>query len=128
MPSYTFKCDNCEYELDLICSMKEYDEETADLSCPECKSSDFYRDYFSDCVVTAVREVKTLGQLAERNAKKYGKEKCQKMMEDFKTKKEPSNKPLPEGITRVSSYEDTPRLNKDEAKKRAKQYMERRKI
>ena len=119
MPSYTFKCDDCEYELDLICSIKEYDEETASLCCPKCESQEFYRDYQADCVHGAVREVKTLGQLAERNEKKYGKEKCQLMRENFKTKK--TDKPrreLPEGMSWAGSYENTPVMDRAEANKR----------
>lgn len=120
MPSYTFICEDCKYTLELICSIKEYDSVCADLECQKCKSLNFYRDYLSDCVHTNVREVKTLGQLADRNEKKYGKELCQKMREDFKTKKKPSQMELPAGMSRASSYVDTPKISREELKQKFK--------
>lgn len=38
MPTYGLKCDKCEFEYDIFCSMSKKDEETEVAKCPECGS------------------------------------------------------------------------------------------
>jgi putative FmdB family regulatory protein len=44
MPTYTFKCEECEVLADLVCTMKEYDNNKDKVECPECKAI-MGRDY-----------------------------------------------------------------------------------
>lgn len=37
MPSYSFKCSNCDHIFDVFCSMKDREEQ----ECPNCKSKNY---------------------------------------------------------------------------------------
>ena len=109
MPEYSFQCDLCNSKFSVVWKTKEYDTNIKKLRCKQCGSKKIYRDY-SDYnlfvkYVPNLSECKTIGQYADLQTKKYGKEKCQKMLENFKTKKQPT-KPLPEGMKRIESPED----------------------
>lgn len=76
MPIYHYRCKNCGDDFEIQLSIK------ADklVKCKECRTDSL------DIVIDgpfemAVKEVKTLGQLAEKNAKSMGKEQLQKKME-----------------------------------------------
>jgi len=75
--------------------------------CPTCKKK--VERLISGGVHACVKEIKTMGQLAEANNKKYGKEKTALMLEEQKTQKKPAGdnakRPmeLPEGATRKQS-------------------------
>jgi hypothetical protein len=51
------------------CSIAEYDNRMKNIVCPMCTSRNVYRDYSSDNIYSSVKEVKTIGQLADKNAK-----------------------------------------------------------
>ena len=52
-------------------------------------------------------ECKTLGHYADKQSKIYGKEKCQKMSEDFVTKKDGGMDDLPTGMSRINDHSET---------------------
>lgn len=113
MASYTFVCNDCGMLQEFILSFKEYSdyrEKKIDILCDNCDSPDLVRDYQEDLVYFSVHptlsECKTLQQYAEKQSKIYGKEKCAKIAEGFKTKKTGGMEELPEGMTRINKAED----------------------
>lgn len=101
MPEYTFKCEHCDQKTVKFFTISEY---TNKVRCDFCKSYTTVRDYASDTVygsyIPSLSECKTLSQYAEKQSKIYGKEKCEKMRESFKTKKTGGMKELPPGMSR----------------------------
>ena len=73
MPEYSFHCEKCSYDFSELWSITSYEDRLKTVCCPECHSNKVYRDYQEDSVVVSYHEVKTIGQLAEKNTKKMGK-------------------------------------------------------
>lgn len=75
MPIYHYKC-NCGYDNEIFHSIKE----KIRTLCPSCSNETLF--VVIDTVpYGTVKEIKTIGQLADHNAKKMGKELLQKKME-----------------------------------------------
>ena len=72
MPIYSLYCDDCLQEIEIECKISEYDSRMKQIICPSCSSRKVYRNYESDNIYSTIKEVKTLGQLAEKNTKKMG--------------------------------------------------------
>lgn len=85
MPVYNFVCEDCNAEIELSCSISEYPEMIEDLNCPACSSKNVHRDYSQDNIYSTVREIRTVGQLAEANTKKMGS----KLQEEYEKNKGP---------------------------------------
>jgi len=121
MPEYTFRCDKCHELSSLVCSIQSYDDEVKSIKCDHCKSKKLHREYFCDNVHGHVNEIRTLGQLAEANTKKYGSEVVEKMRLEHKTKREIGMKELPAGMNRIKKAEDfTNNYTKEDWKKKGK--------
>lgn len=122
MPRYTFKCEKCNEYSELVCTISEYDEKSAKWKCPCCHSKRVHRDYSVDSIFGSVsQEPKTLGQLAERNTKKYGKSKVEAIRAEHKTKRIEGMKELPQGMSRVNKYSDIKdNYTKEDWKKKGK--------
>lgn len=75
MPIYHYKC-SCGYDDEIYHSIKEDIRKI----CPSCSHSTLYV-VIDSIPYGKVEEVKTLGQLMEKNSKKLGKELVQKKME-----------------------------------------------
>jgi hypothetical protein len=73
MPEYSFNCKKCDCNFSCFWPISSYDKNLVDLSCENCGSSQVFRDYQEDNVVVSYHDIKTIGQLAERNTKKMGK-------------------------------------------------------
>lgn len=73
MPEYNFVCDKCKTYSVEYWYVSEYDDKIKSLKCQKCKSKKIHRAYDLDNVHTTVKEIKTIGQLAEANTKKLGK-------------------------------------------------------
>ncbi len=109
-----------------ILSFSEYDKysnKKSEIRCDNCNSKDLVRDYNEDLVHFSVHpslsECKTLQHYAEKQSKKYGKEKCQKMSEDFtsyKKNKVGGIKNLPQGMTRIKKAQDFKTYNSKKPK------------
>lgn len=89
MPTYQYECQSCQYEFEIVQSMR--DEEL--IECPSCKELKLMR------VVTGglgffLDEPKTIGRLAEINTKKMGHyERDEKLRRDDEAKaSDPANK------------------------------------
>lgn len=119
MPIYDLLCDVCLQEIELECSIAEYDTRMKNIVCPNCTSRCVYRNYANDNVYSSVREVKTIGQLADKNAKKMSSQI--KEHEDKNKKQE--TKPWYSEHTTVTNKE----FNKMTDKQKAKYIMEGKK-
>jgi len=105
MPTYTFNCENCSQTFEIFLSIKEYHSKQR---CPACNSSSVSRDYMMDCscisasVKKSDSELKTLGDLANRNRDKMSSDHKQFLEKRHNEYKEvQSNKELPKGMTRM---------------------------
>lgn len=72
MIEYRYRCTNCENEFDVKMSIKDKPLK----KCKLCNKKTLERIIFSPQAFVR-QEVKTIGQLAERNAKKLGKDEVQ---------------------------------------------------
>lgn len=79
MPTYEFQCNSCNIEFDAYQSFKEYDDNKQE-SCVVCGSSS--HRLLTTPLHCHVKEIKTIGQLAEINTKrdfyKLQEEDCKK--------------------------------------------------
>lgn len=71
MPVYVFECEQCSACTEFNWLISEYDEKIKKGKCFKCKSKKIYRKYDHDNVYTKVVDIKTVGQLADVNTKKY---------------------------------------------------------
>ena len=122
MPEYSFNCEKCEADFSKVWSMSEYDTKKKNVKCPECNSQRVLRDYSEDRVVTnyvkGLHECETLGEYADKQTKKLGKDKVESMRRDFVTKKREDTgmKELPSGMTRAKNTGMSAPLTKKTAK------------
>jgi len=72
MPLYHYKCSSCTEDFETVHSIKE----PLWTVCPSCKNKSLTVVYDSVPVIIT-KEVKTIGQLAEKNAQSMGKELTQ---------------------------------------------------
>lgn len=75
MPVYHYKC-GCGYDKEVFHSIHE----NIRTLCPECNNNSMVV-VIDSIPYGTVKEIKTIGQLADSNAKKMGKELLQKKME-----------------------------------------------
>ena len=89
MPEYSFSCEGCSNKWSIVCGFHEYNENQ---TCPACNAEDsVFRDYAADQVYAtytySLSEVKTIGHYADKQAKKYGKAKCEDMVRGLQDQK-----------------------------------------
>ena len=98
---YDYRCSSCEAEYEVFQQMKQ----KPIVKCEKC-GQDTAERLISGGIHASVKEVKTLGQLADVNRKKYGSELTEQMLKGQKTQKKPggdnAKRPmeLPEGAQR----------------------------
>ena len=78
MQIYHYKCSNFPEDFETFHSIKEAIRKT----CPSCNSESLSVVLDGIPAIINKGEIKTIGQLAEYNAKKMGKEQLQKKMEE----------------------------------------------
>jgi putative FmdB family regulatory protein len=105
MPTYSYICNKCNKEFELFFYIKDYVEKP---TCTICNSKNTDRQYLKDVSTqnTSVRksdsELKTIGDLAQRNSDKMSHdEKHHLYMKHNAYKDEKDLKPLPTGMSRV---------------------------
>lgn len=76
MPTYHYRCGNCKSDFEIVHSIK-LEKLTVCCKCGEPKLDIVIDGPFD----VSVKEVKTIGQLAEKNAKDMGKEQLQMKMD-----------------------------------------------
>jgi len=69
MPIYNLYCDDCLLDIEIECSISEYDNRMKTIVCPECTSRNVHRNYQHDNIYSSVKNVNTIGKLADKNAK-----------------------------------------------------------
>jgi putative FmdB family regulatory protein len=105
MPTYSFSCDNCSTDFELFFYIKDYIEHP---ECPQCKSNTTYRRYADDVlsqntsVKKADSELKTIGDLANRNRDRLSNDEKEALYNKHNSYKEnKTDKPLPNGMSRI---------------------------
>lgn len=78
MPIYHYKCSNCPEDFETFHSIKEPLRKV----CPSCEKETLGVVLDGPPDIMTKSEIKTIGQLAEANAKAMGKEQLQKRMEE----------------------------------------------
>lgn len=124
MPTYDLYCDDCLQEIEIECSISDYDNRMKNIVCPNCTSKNVYRDYSRDNVYSSVRDVKTIGQLADKNAKVN-----QSKINEMKHKKQESTAEVPKPWYKNDKFGTaTPKeINKMSTEQKTKYIMEGRK-
>ena len=109
MPTYSYHCDGCDQDFELFFYIKDYQEQP---KCQFCKKKKTHRLYTKDAATlnASVRksdsELKTIGDLADRNRDRMSKDEKQYLYEKHNDYKEtPSDKPLPAGMSRMKKGE-----------------------
>lgn len=111
MPSYSYQCDNCNQKFELFFSIKDYQEKP---KCEYCSSKKTSRLYILDVAsqITSIRksdsELKTLGDLANRNRDKLSDDQKLELHNKHNSyKEEAPKKELPSGMTRLKKQPKT---------------------
>jgi hypothetical protein len=105
MPEYTYKCSHCNEKFSVISSIEKYKDKE---KCSCGKKAD--RDYINDCstingnVKKSDGELKTLGDLANRNRDRMSSDQIQEMNYKHNSYKyEEPQKALPKGMKRMKT-------------------------
>lgn len=112
MPVYTFICEKCNNIFEIVCSISSYSDKQ---KCDKCKSKEYViRHYQEDInsLCASVKkndsELKTLGDIANRNRDRMSDDQKQALYEkhnDYKEKQ--PDKPLPKGVSRMKKQPKT---------------------
>ena len=102
MPSYTYFCQSCDESFDLFATISQYKEI---VKCPKCKQqcSRNYDDMLTlnSSVKKSDSELKTLGDLANRNRDRMSDDHKAALNKKHNDYKQTSQKELPKGMTRM---------------------------
>jgi len=110
MPEYTFICSGCSDSFSIFARWYDLDDmvTTKKVVCPNCRSKKVTRDYTGDCatisgsVKKSDSELKTIGDLANRNRDKFSVDKIEHLNKKHNSYKEQvPDKPLPKGMSRI---------------------------
>lgn len=104
MPNYSYICDKCDSRFELFFYIRDYNEHPKCVSCGSIKTNRDYSDLqtLSASVKKSDNELKTLGDLANRNRDKLSddqKATLYKKHNDYKEQE--SMKELPKGMSRI---------------------------
>lgn len=104
MPTYSYQCFECKNTFELFFPIKDYISNP----CCECGSNKTERNYIEDfsTILGSVRkadsELKTVGDLANRNRDRLSEDQKQSLHKKHNDYKEQqSTKELPKGMSRV---------------------------
>lgn len=105
MPTYSYICEKCSHSFELFFSISNYTGDPQ--KCPVCKAKS-NRDYnedistLSSSVKKSDSELKTIGDLANRNRDRMTDDQKRSLYDNHNNYKEtPSDKPLPQGMSRM---------------------------
>lgn len=111
MPTYTFTCDECYNIFEIFCSYAEYTDKQKCTKCHSKKTSRLYAMDLNNLAASVKKsdsELKTLGDLAKRNADRMSDDQKHELyVKHNNYKEEPSDKPLPEGMSRIQKQPKT---------------------
>lgn len=103
MPEYSYQCTNCKNSFSLVSSISDYQEHP---KC-SCGSKKTERRYAEDClsINSSVRksdsELKTIGDLANRNRDKMSNDQKTHLYNRHNSYKETGYSDLPSGMSRM---------------------------
>lgn len=105
MPTYSYNCQKCSNHFELFFSLRNYTDKPQ--KCEVCGGV-AYRDYQNDLsslcssVKKSDSELKTIGDLANRNRDKMSEDQKRSLYHKHNDYKETtSEKPLPSGMSRI---------------------------
>ena len=105
MPTYSFACSYCKSDFELFLYIKDYTDKPP---CPKCKSKKTERKYIEDLLTlnTSVKksdsELKTLGDLANRNRDRMSNDQRQELHTKHNSYREDGpTQDLPTGMSRM---------------------------
>jgi putative FmdB family regulatory protein len=105
MPTYSYSCLDCQNSFELFFTIAQYTDKP---KCEACQSNNTCRDYQTDMksivnsVIKSDSELKTIGDLANRNRDKLSNDQKAHLEHKHNSYKEtPSDKPLPKGMSRI---------------------------
>lgn len=110
MPTYTYLCSTCNKKFELFSTIRDYNSSP---KCLSCNSKKTYRSYSDDIlsvqgsVIKNDSELKTLGDLANRNRDRMSSDQKQELYTKHNSYKEGPNKELPKGMNRVNKNKKT---------------------
>ena len=112
MPNYTYYCDKCDKSFEIFFYIRDYKDR---VKCKECKNScsRFYQEdilTISGSVKKSDCELKTLGDLANRNRDKMSQDERNALDQKHNAyKDQESNKELPAGMSRIKKTKNKTR-------------------
>jgi putative FmdB family regulatory protein len=105
MPTYSYSCEECNEEFELFSSIKDY---ISTPKCIKCNGKKTYRRYIDDVITQATSvkksdsELKTLGDLANRNRDRMSDDEKASLNTKHNEYKDPKEElPLPKGMKRL---------------------------
>jgi putative FmdB family regulatory protein len=104
MPTYTFICEDCNNKFELFFTIREYKEKP---KCDRCGKNHTCRSYQDDLssvtgsVIKSDSELKTLGDLANRNRDKLSEDRKKDLHYKHNNYKEDFHLKLPSGMSRI---------------------------
>lgn len=104
MPTYTFLCEKCNTKFELFFAIKDYIQSPKCVSCNSKKTARSYQDDLSSMtgsVIKADSELKTLGDLANRNRDKLTNDHKQELYVKHNGYKDDFHLKLPSTMSRI---------------------------
>lgn len=105
MPTYSYSCTDCNKDFELFFYIKDY---ISDPTCIFCSSKDTHRRYIDDVITQncsvkkSDNELKTLGDLANRNRDRLSQDEKTHLDQKHNEYKDTTNLPeLPKGMKRI---------------------------
>jgi|688.fasta_scaffold370926_3 putative FmdB family regulatory protein len=107
MPTYSYCCNNCNKNFELFFYIKDYCEKP---KCCFCQSNKTNRNYILDVTTQSASvkksdsELKTIGDLAQRNTERMSEDQKTELYIKHNSYKEHTgeSKPLPTGMKRIT--------------------------
>jgi putative FmdB family regulatory protein len=111
MPTYSYGCEKCNQNFELFYSIKDYQSAPLCINCGNKKTHRLYAldvSTQSSCVKKSDSELKTIGDLANRNRDRLSDDQKQALSTKHnRYKEEVPQKQLPKGMTRIKKQPKT---------------------
>jgi putative FmdB family regulatory protein len=105
MPTYSYSCCKCNQDFELFFYIKDYIENPKCIHCGNKKTNrSLAKDVMTlnSSVVKSDGELKTIGDLANRNRDRFSDDQKQGLFDKHNSYKEhKEEKPLPKGMSRI---------------------------
>ncbi len=105
MPCYSYFCESCNQKFEIVCSIKDYQEQA---KCELCSGNNVIRLYIEDLSTLNVSikkhtsELSTIGDVANRNRDSFSNDqKAAIAAKNNAYREEVSTNELPKGMSRI---------------------------